>query len=54
LPEEKREEIEQKDEIFNYLRQSHISDKNMSRLRKLAASSNEQVAELARIVLEVA
>ena len=54
LPKEKREEIEYKDEIFNYLRQSHISDKNMSRLRKLAVSPNEQIAELAGIVLEVA
>jgi len=54
LPKEKREEIEQKDEIFDYLRQSHISDKNVSRLRKLAASPNEQVADLAGIVLEVA
>jgi ribosome-binding protein aMBF1 (putative translation factor) len=41
LPKEKREEIERTDEIFNYLRQSHISDKNVSRLRKLAKSPNE-------------
>jgi hypothetical protein len=54
LPKEKREEIEQKDEIFSYLRQSHISDKNVSRLRKLAKSPNEQIAELSGIVLEVA
>ncbi|MFC1605140.1 hypothetical protein ACFL5F_08965 [Planctomycetota bacterium] len=54
LPKEKREEIEYKDEIFNYLRQSRISDKNVSRLKKLAESPNEQVAELAGIVLEVA
>ena len=54
LPKEKLEEIEYKDEIFNYLRQSHISDKNVSRLRKLAVSPNEQIAELAGIVLEVA
>jgi hypothetical protein len=54
LPKEEREEIEHKDEIFNYLRQSHISDKNVSRLRKLAVSPNERVAELATIVLEVA
>ena len=53
LPKEKREEIECKDEIFNYLRQSHISDKNVSRLRKLAVLPNEQIAELARIVLKV-
>ncbi len=54
LPKEKRVEIERKDEIFGYLRQSHISDKNVSRLTDLAASLNEQVAELAEIVLEVA
>ena len=54
LPKEKREEIQCKDEIFNYLRQSHISDKNMSRLRKLALSHNEEIAEFAGIVLEVA
>ena len=54
LPKEKREEIEYKDEISNYLRQSHISDKNVSRLRKLAVSPNEQIAELAGIVLEIA
>ena len=54
LPKEEREEIEHEEEIFNYLRQSHISDKNVSRLRKLAKSPNEQIAELAGIVLEVA
>ncbi len=54
LPKEKREEIECKDEIFNYLRQSHISDKNVSRLRKLSVSPNEQIAALAGIVLDVA
>jgi len=54
LPKEKREETECKDEIFNYLRQSNISDKNTSRLRKLALSHNEDIVELAGIVLEVA
>lgn len=54
LPKEEREEVEHKDEIFNYLRQSHISGKNVSRLQKLACSPNEQVAELAGIALEVA
>ena len=54
LPKEEREQIEHKDEIFSYLRQSHISDKNVSRLRKLSVSPNERVAELAGIVLEVA
>ena len=54
LPKEERERIECADEIFDYLRQSHISDKNVSRLRNLTASANEQIAELAKIVLEVA
>jgi len=54
LPKEEREEIECKDEIFSYLSQSRISDKNVSRLRKLAISPNEQIAELARIVMQVA
>jgi len=54
LPKEEREEIERTEEIFNYLRQSHISDKNVSRLRKLAVSPNERVAELAGVVLQVA
>ena len=49
-----KEEIEQKDEIFNYLRQSHISEKNVSRLKNSAVSPNEGIAELAEIVLEVA
>ena len=53
-PKEEREEIEQEDEIFGYLGQSHISEKNVSRLKKLATSPTERVAELAGIVLEVA
>jgi hypothetical protein len=54
MPKEQREGIECRDEIFNYMCQSHISDRNVSRLRKLAVSPNEEVAELARIVLKVA
>ena len=53
LPQEKLDEIDQKAEIFGYLRQSNISKKNLSRLEKLTASSNERVAGLAKIVLEV-
>ena len=53
-PKEERAEIEQSDEIFNYLRQSHISSKNVRRLRELAESSNARIAGLAAIVLEVA
>ncbi|MCP3883535.1 MAG: hypothetical protein GY701_34810 [Sulfitobacter sp.] len=54
LPKENRDAIEQKEEIFNYLKQSHISAKNTARLRRLAASSNREIAELATIVIEVA
>ena len=54
LPKEQRDTIEQKEEIFNYLKQSHISAKNIARLKRLAVSSNREVAELAAIVIEVA
>jgi len=54
MPKEEREGIEQKDEILKFLRQSHISDKNISRLEKLCRSSNPRISELAGIVLEVA
>ena len=53
-PKAEREDIEQSDEIFNYLRQSHISGKNVRRLRELTQSKNGKIAELAAIVLEVA
>jgi len=53
-PKEEIEAIEQSAEIFNYLSQSNISKKNISRLRKLAASENKDIAEKAGIVLEVA
>ena len=36
------------------MRQSRISDRNVARLRKLAVSPDQQVAELARVVVEVA
>lgn len=54
LPASEREAIEQPDEIFGYLRQSHISAKNIARLRELVGSENAHVAELAAVVLEVA
>ena len=46
-------EIEQNNEIFGYLKQSNISNKNMDRLKKLSHSSNKKIAEMANIVLEV-
>lgn len=54
LPKDGREQIIYEDEIFNFLLQSHITEKNISRLRKLAVSPYERIAELAGIVLEVA
>jgi len=53
LPREEREQIEYEDEIFSFLQQEHISEKNISRLRTLTASSYGSIAELAQIVLEV-
>lgn len=53
LPKEKLEEIDQKNEIFGYLRRSNISKKNMARLKKLSTSPNEKIAELACIVFEI-
>lgn len=53
-PKEEIDEIDQTEEIFNYLRQSNISKKNITRLQKLACSQNQEISELANIVLEVA
>jgi ribosome-binding protein aMBF1 (putative translation factor) len=54
MPKEEREAIEQEEEIFQYLRQSHISNKNIARLEELAGSSKERIAEHAALVLEIA
>lgn len=54
MPKEEREIIEQEIEIFNYLKQSHISKKNIARLKILTSTNNSRIAELAQIVLEVA
>ena len=54
MPKPNRDAVAQEEEIFNYLQQSHISAKNTARLRKLAASSNPRIAELAAIGIEVA
>jgi hypothetical protein len=54
MPKEERNAIEEHEEIFGFLRQSHISEKNVARLKTLAASANSETAELAGIVLQVA
>lgn len=53
-PREEIEEIDQKNEVFGFLKQSNISRKNVARLEKLTSSSNKEISELASIVLEVA
>jgi ribosome-binding protein aMBF1 (putative translation factor) len=54
LPKEHREAVEQEQEVFGYLKQSHVSDKNLRRLRTLASSDQPRIAELAAIAIEVA
>ena len=53
-PKNERRAVEDQDDIFRFLKQSHISEKNVIRLRQMAKSDNPQVASLAEIVLEVA
>lgn len=53
LPKEERQATEEEQEIWDYLRQSNISETNLARLGKLAASPNEEIAAMARLVLEI-
>lgn len=46
--------IEDQDDIFGFLEQSHVSEKNVIRLGQMAKSDNPQIASLAGIVLELA
>jgi ribosome-binding protein aMBF1 (putative translation factor) len=54
MPKSERQAIEDKDDIFGFLEQSHISEKNVARLERMAKSDHPQVASLAAIVLDVA
>jgi hypothetical protein len=53
LPQVTRKQLVEVDEILGFLTQSHISSKNLERLKILADSLDEEVACLARVVLEV-
>jgi hypothetical protein len=53
-PKSERQAVEDRDDIFAFLEQSHISEKNVARLERIAKSDNPQVASLAAIVLDVA
>ena len=52
-PKSELQAIEDKDDIFGFLEQSHISEKNLARLEQMAKSYNPQVASLASVVLDV-
>jgi hypothetical protein len=53
LPRETRKHLDEVDEIFGFLSQSHISSKNINRLKVLVESSDKEVAVLASVVLEI-
>ena len=53
-PKGERRVIENMDEIFRFMRQSHISEKNVVRLEQMVKSEDPHVAGLAAIVLRVA
>lgn len=54
LPKAVRAVIEQEEEIAGFLQQSHISERNLRRLRTLAAADHPRIAEWAALVIEVA
>jgi hypothetical protein len=41
------------EEIVGFLTQSHISSRNLNRLKLLVESSDQEVADLASVVLEI-
>jgi ribosome-binding protein aMBF1 (putative translation factor) len=53
-PKSERQAIEDKHDIFAFLEQSHISEKNVAQLERMAKSDSPPVANLAAIVLDVA
>jgi hypothetical protein len=53
-PREKRDALLREREILGFLEQSHISPKNLERLRALGRSQNTRIADLAHLVLDVA
>jgi hypothetical protein len=53
MPREKRDAVLHEREILALLDQSHISPKNLARLRFLGQSENTGIANLAHLVLDV-
>jgi hypothetical protein len=54
MPRKERDRFESLDDLYGFLDQSNISVKNKARLRTLAAHENQEVAELAALILEIA
>ncbi|MEI7457681.1 MAG: hypothetical protein WCK93_13260 [Nitrosomonadales bacterium] len=54
MPKGERDAIEQADEISGFMNQSHISDKNVARLKVLVSSTDAHISDLADIVLQIA
>ena len=54
MPREERDRIEHLDELRGFLDQSHISAKNVGRLKTLSSGADAEVRRLAALVLNVA
>jgi hypothetical protein len=54
LPREQQDRLLHEREILGFLSQSHISHKNVTRLRALAGSADAHIADLATLVRDVA
>ena len=54
MPREKRQRIEQLDELYGFLDQSNISNRNIERLTTLTQATDLEVRELASLLLEIA
>ena len=54
LPSDEQDRIEQLNELHGFLHQSVISAKNVARLNTVTGHRDQQVAELAALILEIA
>ena len=53
MPREQRQRIEQLDELYGFLDQSNISNRNIERLTTLTQATDLEVRELASLLLEI-
>jgi len=51
---DERDAIEHADEIFGFMNQSRISEKNLARLKMLVTSPSPHIADMADIMLQIA